>query len=171
MYTSKELIAMINKQRETQIQTYVTHYKSSYKLDKSDSNDIAEIVRYALDGKTDEAIRLFEELETYSREILANIINKQHQSNMLLAINRISHIEIEGDLYEIDYGKRKVPEVGDLIVGRSDFRYDWQSMSLVIQYGRVIEVWESGLGITKDGGFDRSLFMDEAFVLNKVNKA
>ncbi|MGN7309302.1 hypothetical protein ACTHQ2_25495, partial [Bacillus subtilis] len=109
-------------------------------------------------------------LETYPRENFAEIILNEHPNHMKLAINRINHVEIDGDLYQIDYTQNKTPEIGDLVVGRSDIQYDWQTMSLLIRYGKVIEIWENGEGITKDGGFDHNLFMNEAFVLYKITK-
>lgn len=87
-----------------------------------------------------------------------------------LAVNRINNVEINGEVYKIDYTQSKNPGIGDLVVGRSDFKYDWEKMSLVIQYGKVIEIWENGRGITRDGGYDHSLFMEESFVLRKITK-
>jgi hypothetical protein len=170
MLNSKTILSMITKEREAEIRTFISRYTSSYVLSRSDEIDVLAVFESALSGKTEEAIKLFEELETNPREIFARIILKEHQSNMKLAVNRITNIEINGEVYEIDYTQSKTPEISDLVVGRSDFKYDWETMSLVIQYGKVIEIWENGLGITRDGGYDQSLFMEESFILRKITK-
>lgn len=89
---------------------------------------------------------------------------------MSLAVNRITHVEIDGEMYLIDYTQSKTPVIGDLVVGKSDFKYDWETMSIHIQYGKVTEIWGNGRGITRDGGYDQSLFMEESFILRKISK-
>lgn len=164
MLDAKTIVSKITKHRVAELKTFIAHYRSSFALSKTDEIELLAVLESA-GRSTDEAIRLFEELEIHPREILSRFILNKHKK---MAVNRINNVEINGEMYEIDHAQSKKPEIGDLVVGKSDFSYDWESMSLVVKYATVIEIWGNGRGITKDGGYDPSLFMEEAFVLRKV---
>lgn len=79
MLNSKTIVAKMTKEQEAELKAYISHYRSSNVLSKTDEFDILDVFESAITGKTKEAVKLFEELETHPRELFAKIILKKHQ--------------------------------------------------------------------------------------------